>query len=372
MVIGIDASRANNTQKTGVEWYAFFLIEQLKRQVPSDVQVILYSEKPLEGQLAILPSNWSSKVLHWPPRRFWTQIRMSYEMLFHAPDVLFVPAHVFPLIHPKKTVMTVHDVAALRFPKSYNGFERWYSLWSAKYAITHLSRVIAPSEFTKNELKALSNKNQDRVAVIHHGFDQTFREKKSEAQIAEILTKYNIRKPFLLSIGRIEEKKNTTNTVRAFEMLRQTYSHENLQLVLIGKPGYGSQKVEEAIHSSRFVSDIIHPGYVEQGDISAIFQAAEALIFPSLYEGFGLPVLEAFAAGVPVVTSKNTSTEEIAGDAAVLVHPQDTKDICDAIEWLLTTADAKQKLIAKGQLRLKDFSWEKCARETWNILSSET
>ncbi len=372
MVIGIDASRANNAQKTGVEWYAFFLIEELKKQVPSDVQVVLYSEKPLEGKLAKLPANWSSRVLHWPPRRFWTQIRLSYEMLVRAPDVLFIPAHVFPFIHPKKTVMTVHDVAALRFPNSYNWFERWYSLWSATYALKHLWTVIVPSEFTKNELKALLNKNQDHVEVVHHGFDQTLKEKKSEAQIAEILTKYNIRKPFLLSIGRIEEKKNTTTTVRAFEMLRQNYSHENLQLVLIGKPGYGSEKVEEAIHMSRLVNDIIHPGYVEQADMSAIFQSAEALIFPSLYEGFGIPVLEAFAAGVPVVTSKNTSTKEIAGDAAVLVDPQDIKDICDAIEWLLTTAEAKQKLIAKGQLRLKDFSWEKCARETWNILSSAT
>lgn len=368
MLIGIDASRANNAQKTGVEWYAFFLIEELKKIVPDDVKVILYSEKPLEGDLGILPANWSSKVLRWPPRRFWTQIRMSYEMLFQAPDVLFVPAHVFPLIHPKHTVMTVHDVAALRFPKSYNFFERWYSLWSAKYAVKHLWKIIVPSLFTKNELKALLNTDQKNIEVLHHGFDHKFTEKKSEIEIAETLTKYKIQKPFFLSIGRLEEKKNTVGTVRAFEQFKNQDHHDKYQLVLIGKPGYGSEKVEAAIHTSKFAKDIIHPGYVEQRDIAAIFQAAEVFVFPTWYEGFGIPVLEAFAAGVPVITSKNTSTEEIAGDAALRVEPQDIEALADAMQTLCTNADLRQKLVEKGHARVKEFSWEKCARETLKVL----
>ncbi len=368
MLIGIDASRANNAQKTGVEWYAFFLIEELKKIVPSDVQVVLYSEKPLEGELANLPPNWSSKVLRWPPRRFWTQIRLSYEMLFHAPDVLFVPAHVFPLIHPRKTVMTVHDVAALRFPKIYNRFEQWYSLWSAKYAVKKLWRVIVPSVFTKDELKALIESDQKNIIVVHHGFDQKFTEQKSEIEIEEALKKYNIKKPFFLSLGRIEQKKNTLGTVRAFEMLKQSCPHDNWELVLIGKPGYGGQKVADAIHKSKFANEIIHPGYVEQTDIPAIFQAAAAFVFPSFYEGFGIPVLEAFASGVPVITSKKSSTEEIAGDAAVLVDPQDIEDMADAMQLLLTDFDARQKLIEKGRMRIQDFSWQKCAEETLKVL----
>lgn len=370
MTIGIDASRANNAQKTGVEWYAFFLIEELKKIVPTDVNVVLYSEKPLEGELAKLPANWSSKVLRWPPGRFWTQIRMSYEMLFHAPDVLFVPAHVFPLIHPKKTVMTVHDVAALRFPKSYNFFERWYSLWSAKYAVKHLWKIIVPSIFTKNELKDLIHTDQKNIEVVNHGFDHKFVERKTETEIEETLKKYKIQKPFFLFIGRLEEKKNTVGTLRAFEQFKNQVHHDEYQLVLIGKPGYGSEKVEEAIHTSKFAKDIIHPGYVEQRDIAAIFQAAEVFVFPTRYEGFGIPVLEAFAAGVPLITSKNTSTEEIAGDAALLVEPQGIEDIADAMQTLCTNTDLRQKLIEKGHARVKEFSWEKCARETGQILLS--
>ncbi len=370
MTIGIDASRANNTQKTGVEWYAFFLIEELKKIMPSDVKVILYSEKPLEGELAKLPVNWSSKVLHWPPKRLWTQVRLSYEMLVHPPDVLFIPAHVFPLIHPSHTVMTVHDVAALRFPQSYSWFERWYSLWSAKYAIKNLWKVIVPSIFTKEEIGKISNRFvSTNISVIHHGFDQKFTQKKSDTEIEQTLKKYNIKKPFLLSIGRLEEKKNTVRTIQAFEMFKQDYHHADFQLVLIGKPGYGAEKVEKAIHTSKFSKDIIHPGYMEQVDIPAIFQAAEVFVFPSLYEGFGIPIFEAFAAGVPVITSKTTSTAEIAGDAAVLVHPEDVEDIADAIQTLTTDSQLKQKLIGKGHIRAQEFSWKKCAQETLQILT---
>lgn len=414
MIIGIDASRANHEQKTGVEWYAFFVIQELKKifnqptsppmrgsergsgnksssvysadpseppLIGEEIHVVLYSDEPLKGELAILPSNWSSKVLHWPPKRLWTQLRMSYEMLVHPPDVLFIPAHVFPLIHPKKTVMTVHDVAALRFPHSYNWFERWYSTWSAKYAVQKLWQVIVPSEFTKTELISLFTvlplvgggkegvlplgKN---ISVVPHGFDNKFKEKKSEREITTVLKKYHIKKPFVFSIGRLEEKKNTVRIIQAFQMWKELYHHDDFQLLLVGKFGYGGEKVKKIIAESTVQKDIIHPGYVEQEDIPALFQAAEFFFFPSLYEGFGIPVLEAFASGVPVITSKNTSTEEIAEGAALLIHPEDTDDMVGALEDLSKLPHLRQTLIEKGKSRAQDFSWQKCAENTANIL----
>ncbi|MEK7065054.1 MAG: hypothetical protein AAB963_01275, partial [Patescibacteria group bacterium] len=152
MLIGIDASRANEIQKTGVGWYAYFLIQEMKHLSTlalehfstqggvgaKALQFVLYTREPLRGELAKLPENWTVKVLGWAPKRLWTQVRLSWEMLWRAPDVLFVPAHVFPIIHPKKTVMTIHDVAAIKFPKSYGWFERWYSVWSARVALKKL------------------------------------------------------------------------------------------------------------------------------------------------------------------------------------------------------------------------------------------
>lgn len=368
MVIGIDASRANNAQKTGVEWYAFFLIQELKKIIPDDVKVVLYSERPLEGELANLPKNWSSKVLSWPPKRFWTQIRMSFEMLFHSPDILFIPAHVFPLIHPKKTVMTVHDVAAFRFPKSYSRFEQWYSLWSAKYALKKLWKVIVPSEFTKKELEDLTQKENHNVHVVYHGFDPKIQEKKSPEEIQTILEKYKIQKPFFLTIGRVEEKKNTARIIRAFDIFKSRSAHiENFQLVCVGKPGYGYEKVQDTINSSPNKKDIRELGYVEQSDLSILLQETVALVFPSLYEGFGIPVLEAFAARIPVISSSTTSTKEIAGDAALLVHPEFVEDIADDLELLTQENLVRQTLIGKGFYRVQNFSWKKCAEKTLEI-----
>jgi glycosyltransferase involved in cell wall biosynthesis len=209
MIIGIDASRANHAQKTGVEWYAWHIIEQLKTQntklkTGESLQFVLYSDTPLIGSLGKLPENWESRVLHWPPKRLWTHVRMSWEMFRNPPDVLFVPAHVVPLIHPKKTVMMVHDIAALQFPHTYNWFERWYTLWSAKYALKHLWKIITPSEFTKSELTKLSadSHNLSAIQVVHHGYDRRYKKIDDQNKIQAVLKKYNIKQPFFLSVGR--------------------------------------------------------------------------------------------------------------------------------------------------------------------------
>ncbi len=367
MTIAIDASRANNMQKTGVEWYAFFLIEELKKITPPDTKVILYSEKPLVGELAILPKNWQSKVLRWPPKRLWTQIRLSFEMIVSPPDVLFVPAHVFPIFHPRKTVMTVHDVAALRFSHIYTRFEKWYSLWSAKFAAKRLWKVIVPSIFTKNEIQALTNKT-DNIRVIHHAYNKSYNQQISEQERNAVLKKYQIKKPFLLFIGRLEEKKNIVRVVEAFDTVKKAFP--DLQLVLIGKPGYGFEQVQERIHKSTFQKDILCPGYVDQSDIHSILQSTQVFLFPTLYEGFGIPVLEAFASGVPVLTSKHHSTEEMSGGAALLVDPLHTDDIAQGIEKLLQNPELQKQYILQGLKQTENFSWEKCARETLNLLLS--
>ena len=204
MLIGIDASRANEDEKTGVGWYAWHLIEELKRMehgtlnTEQPARFVLYTLEPLKGELANLPENWTQKVLKWPLKRFWTQIRLSWEMSVNPPDVLFIPAHVFPIIHPKKTVMTVHDTAALRFPKSYNWFERWYTLWSARYAVRKLWKVIVPSHFVKKELleyigdKRYEIGDREKITVIPHGYDERYeRYEMGDKRLEEILKKYD-------------------------------------------------------------------------------------------------------------------------------------------------------------------------------------
>lgn len=391
MTIGIDVSRANKEQKTGVETYAYFLVEEMKKITENriilhidnqDVKVILYSREPLIGQLGILPDGWESRVLRWPPKRLWTQLRLSFEMLVRPPDVLFVPAHTVPLIHPKKTVMTVHDIAAIKFPGIYNRFERWYTIWSARYAAKKLWRVIVPSRCTKFEMeKMFGNNSQSRTHVIPLGYDVRYQKIHDAKRIDAVLKKYHIRKPFLLSVGRLEEKKNTRRIIEAFEKIRLHNFHSAIssesgqardhQLVLAGMPGYGYESIAEAIKRSPCRSDIIELGWIPTEDIAAVMNAADALIFSSLYEGFGMPILEAFACGTPVITSYGTSTEEVGGSAATYVNPEDADDIAQGIARLLSDSELRQALVDKGLRRVRDFSWKKCAVETWRVLIGE-
>jgi len=382
MIIGIDASRANHQERTGVEEYSFQIIQHLKKITPDNIRVVLYTDKPLQGELANLPENWSVKVLDWPPRRFWTQIRLSWEMLTNSPDVLFIPAHVFPIIHPRKTVMTIHDIAAVKFPESYSWFERWYTLCSSKQAVKKLWKVIVPSEFTKQEL--ISNFQfpiSNKIAVISHGYDrEKFKLKTGdysplappgrEGNFSTLLNKYKITQPFIISIGRLEEKKNTVKIIKSFENLKIVLKLKikNLKLVLVGKPGFGYEKVKEAISNSQFKTDIVVPGWVDEEDLPKLLHTAEVFVFPSLYEGFGLPILEAFACGVPVVASKGNSLEEVGGDACEYVDAMNVEEISEAINKLLQNADFRMQNVKNGLERVKEFSWEKCAEETMKIL----
>ncbi len=370
MKIGIDASRANNLQKTGVEWYAFNTIQELKKIIPSTERVVLYTNKPLVGNLSDLPENWEEKVLHWFPKRFWTQIRLSLEMIFHRPDVLFIPAHVFPFIHPKKTVMTVHDIAAHKFPESYNSFERWYSLWSAKKALKKLWQIFVPSEFVKKELiKVFGDENIKKIIVIPHGINENFEIEKDLGQIDYILGEYNIKKPYLLSTGRIETKKNTTRIIEAFEILKKDKKMHDLSLVLVGGNGFGHEQVEEKIEKSENKKDIKKLGWVESKDLPFILSGAEVFVFPSLYEGFGIPVLEAFASGVPAVISKESSLEEVSGGFALACDAKNVQNIVDTIKIFLSDNEIREKNIKSGLEQAKLFSWQKSAKEVWHSLS---
>lgn len=370
MTIGIDASRANRRVKTGVEWYAYHLIEALKRipiaEYRPQVYFILYSDVPLTGELAKLPEGWSSKVLKWPPKRLWTQARLSWEMLRRPPNVLFVPSHVFPIIHPQKTVMTVHDVAAGRFPESYGRFQRWYTLWSAGAALKRLWKVIVPSEFTRKELASLcaGASAHGNIAVIPHGYDTRYRNIEDETEIQGVLEKYGVRRPFILSVGRLEEKKNTQRLVQAFARLQMR--NNDMRLILVGGRGHGYEKVKDAISQNPY--GITELGHVESNDLVYIMNAAEVFVFPSLCEGFGMPMLEAFACGTPVVASCGNSLEEVGGDAALYVDAENIDDLADAIFLMISDSALRNTMIEKGFARAELFSWERCAAQTLDTL----
>ena len=376
MLIGIDASRANNEQKTGVEWYAWALIQELKKIISSEHRVVLYTREPLRGELGVLPNNWQEKVLKWPPKRLWTQVRLSWEMYRKAPDVLFVPAHVMPLVHPARTILTIHDLGGVRFPAGYSLFERWYGVASTRSAFNSMhTQIVVPSQFTAAELHTLLGASLERVKVVYNGYDsRIFNTDIPDELIVEVKRSYGLRGRYVMSISRLEEKKNTLGIIKGFELWcekcekKSAGSAKEWQLLLLGKPGYGYADVAPAIEKSKYRGQIVRPGWVESADVPVLMKGAFAFLFPSFYEGFGIPAVEAFAVGAPVIVSYSGSLPEICAEAALYVNPFKPAEIAVQIELLLNDWLLRQTLIAAGLKRAQMLSWKKSAEEIMKLI----
>ncbi len=384
MIIGIDASRAFLKKRTGIEEYSYQVIKHLRKEL-KDEQVVLYVRKKFIIQNVQpktilpeidfeLPEHWQVRGL-WAPR-FWTQFRLSLEMLVHRPDVLFVPAHTVPLVHPRRTIVTVHGLEYEFCPEAYSLWERWYMRLSIWFSCRWAERIIAVSENTKSDLMRLYGVAEEKIRVVYEGYNNNFEfrisnfESNQNSEISElnIQSKFKIQNSkFLLFIGRIEERKNVGRIIEAFEILKEKH-HIPHRLVLAGKPGYGYERIKNQESRIRNQNDIIELGYVTEEEKWELLKNAEVFLFPSLYEGFGIPVLEAQSVAVPIVTSKTSSLPEVGGDGAVYADPFDARSIAEGIRRVLQEKDFRDDILQKGLKNRGRFSWGKCAREITFLL----
>jgi glycosyltransferase involved in cell wall biosynthesis len=432
MLIGIDASRANRDHKSGTEWYSYYLIRWLAK-LDEKNQYILYSDKPLKGGLLDLTTkqyvcesraedgeveydkngfqilksphnNFKVKILKWPFNFFWTQGRLSLEMIFHRPDLLFVPSHTLPLIHPEKSIVTIHDIGFERDrllygsdqmgPKDKAGkkiinffvklftFGKFsanstdYLRWSTTFALKKAEKIITVSNYSKKEIievyKDLEKeiKLKDKIKVIHNGYNQyLYGKEKAAEEINLVLKKYDLQKPYILYIGRLEKKKNTPALIEAFAIMRENNKGIKHKLVLVGDAGFCYDEVKYMIQEYLLEDEVIMTGWLEEEDMPFVYCGADLFVFPSLYEGFGIPILQAMACGVPVAASRTTSIPEVTGDAAILFNPRNVNEIATAMEKIIKDGDLRNELIEKGKKQVENFSWEKCARETLEIIN---
>jgi glycosyltransferase involved in cell wall biosynthesis len=399
MLIGIDASRANRKFKGGTEWYAYYLIIELAK-IDSTNQYVLYSDKPLTEDLADLTAkhkNFKIKILNWPFTYFWTQARLSLEMLFHAPDVLFVPSHTLPLIHPKRSVVTIHDIGFERQEELYSSDKigpvgglggqlfnllAWlftggkfranvidYHNWSTRFSLKHAIKIIAVSEFTRQELINVCGAPGDKIKVVYNGYNaELYKPISNKAQVDRALTRYGVKCPCVFYVGRLEKKKNTARLVSAFGIMREKYKSLNHKLVLVGNASLGFDEIKYVIEEFDLNNEVIITGWVPEADMPYIYNAASLFVFPSLYEGFGIPLVQAMACQVPIAASDTASIPEITAGAALLFNPKDEADMAEKMAEVLLDKQLAQDLIVRGEARVVDFSLAKCAHETLAIL----
>jgi glycosyltransferase involved in cell wall biosynthesis len=369
MLIGIDASRATWQERTGTENYSLHLIRHLLA-LEGDHCYRLYFNHPPPMELFPTTDDLELQVMPFP--RLWTHLRLSWEMARQPPDVLFVPAHVLPLVHPQSSVVTVHDLGYLHYPEAHRLLDRLYLDFSTRYNARAARRVIAVSQATKDDLVQHYGIEPDKITVVHSGYDETMQPVEDKATIEKVKARYGIGGDYVLYVGTLQPRKNLGRLLEAYAMVRKqandTRKGEAPCLVIAGRKGWLYDQIFRQVEELGLETEVIFPGYVPQGDLPALLSGARLFVFPSLYEGFGLPVLEAMACGTPVLCSNVASLPEVAGEAALLVDPLDVKSIAEAMNRLLGDEELRSHLVERGYQQVRRFSWERCARETLAVL----
>ena len=365
MLVGIDASRAVADRPTGTETYSRRLIQALL-DLESDHRFRLYFRSaPPPGSF----QNAEHRSIPFP--RLWTHLRLSREMVVAPPDLLFVPSHVVPLIHPAHTIVTIHDLGYLHFPSAHPGPQRTYLDLSTRWSARAASHVLADSGATKADLIEHYGTSPDKISVAYPGIDESIRPVKDEEQIRSVLREYDISGDYFLFLGTLQPRKNLRRLVDAFGKVVANASGRALKLVLAGKRGWLCQNLGEYIAGLGLTDRVLLPGYVAEEDKASLLSGALGFLFPSLYEGFGLPVLEAQACGCPVVTSNTSSLPEVAGEAALLVDPKDVDAIAGAAARLTQDPRLRDSLRRRGLANVDRFSWRMCARSVLAVIEAE-
>ncbi len=368
-VIGFDASRSFHPTPTGTENYAHHILRHLVslEEAKSYTWRLYVSEIP--DPYPWLQADHVSVCL-LPRRRMWTHRALAWEVRRQPPAVLFVPAHVLPFTWRKSvlppSVMTIHDLGYEYFPEAHRRRQRLYLRLTTRYAVARAQNLVCISTATAQDLTCLYGANPSRLEVVHEGCSPLPR--LESGTVTRQLAALGLSRPYALFLSTLQPRKNVERLIRSYTRLWQSHNLD-WDLVLAGKPGWLSHPILEAVQTS-VARDCIHlPGYVDQEQASALYAGAFFFCYPSLHEGFGLPVLEAHTFGVPVMTSQNSSLPEVAGDAALLVDPEDEEEIAQAMLRLSRDEKLRQELVEKGYRNLSRFSWEKAARETLAVLA---
>jgi glycosyltransferase involved in cell wall biosynthesis len=284
--------------------------------------------------------------------------------LFHATDFVLPPT-----LPSTRTLLTVHDLSFVRVPEAASPRLKVYLDDVVPRSAKRAHHILADSLATKTDLVYFYNLSPEKITVLLSGVDGRFRRVEDQRRVLTIRKKYNLELfPYIFAVGTVQPRKNYSRVIQALADLRA--KGYDLHLVIAGGRGWLEDPIYSTIHQSR-MDDYVHfIGFADEGDLPALYSGAVCCVFPSLYEGFGLPVLEAMACGTPVVTSNLSSLPEVAGDAALLVDPYQIEAIVNAIQQLIDDTTLRQTLIEKGQQRAGQFTWAKSARQLRQIYTT--
>lgn len=370
MKIGFDISDLSTSRADGTTRYTYELAKLLPKLDPNISWVFFAPTSSASIKEIAQAQNVTLSLTPWP--KYWTQARLPFDLYRHKIDTLFMPIQQIPFIRPRKmrTVAVIHDLAVHLYPEQFT-YKDWALLhiFSA-YVAREADELIAVSQATALDVEKFY-KRKNNVHVIHHGVDHAKFQKPAELVYQESWNKLHaahpkLQKPYLLYVGQIQPRKNLIHLIESFEILKK--NHSELQLVLAGGHGWLQQPILDRVQSSPHKNDIIATGPVAEELLPALYWHANVFTLVSLYEGFGLPLLEAMSSGTPVVTSNVSSMPEIVGQHATLV---DSTDVHSIVQGLETAMNQSQQITSEALVHAQKFTWEDTARKTLAILTNK-
>lgn len=360
MKVAIDARMLNIlNDRAGLYQYTVNLINNLvKTDTDNRYRILCGFRPPIRVQQATV-LNIPGKLSYFCLEK----LRMYAECLVGKVDIFHSPFFYLPECKTAKTVITIHDLMVFKHPEFLSQSRIKTIQKQITSSVKSADAIIVVSEFTRKELIDFFGIAARRIKVILNGISDRFGIENTGVGTGEIKKKYKITKPYLLFVGNIEPKKNIPYLIRAFKLFRERFKYHH-QLVIVGNKGWGFSEVLKLALDLGLEEEVLFPGVVSDEDLPELYRGADLFVFPSLFEGFGIPVIEAMACGTPVITSGNTSLAEVVDTAAIFFDPTDIEDLAEKMNSVLNSGEIRNNLIEKGLARSKMFSWKKCAQQT--------
>ncbi len=351
----------NLPNRVGSSVYCFELLKNLaKIDVKNNYEIFL-PQSPT-NDLPKATDTWKYRIL--PSRKMWTITSLSLNLLKdRSLDVFFTPTHYLPIFAPKKSVVSILDVSYLYFPELFKKkdliqLKKWTS-YSAKKSM----KILTISESSKNDIIKEYGVKEEKVEVIYPGINKVSSSKYRVLSMDKLGKKFGINGKYILFVGTLQPRKNITRLIEAYSKIETDVS-----LIIVGRRGWKYEEILNAPEKYNVKDKVLFLENVTDEELPVLYKNAEFFILPSLYEGFGIPVLEAMNYGTPVITSNVSSLPEAGGDAALYVDPNSVSDISEKMKKLLEDDNLKKQLIEKGKKQVEKFSWEKSTRETLAVL----
>jgi glycosyltransferase involved in cell wall biosynthesis len=366
MVIGIDGNEANIENKVGIGEYAYELLCQFYKIASSrkDLRFRIYLKNDPRMEMPVPTENWQYQIVG--PKKFWTQIGLPLKLFLESrkPNVFFSPSHYAPRFSSIPTAISIMDLSYIHFPELFTKHDLYQLVNWTKYSAKNAKNIFTISNFSRDDIIKTYKKRPENVKTTYLGIKPVLSGNYKILNMEELNKKFGISAPYILFVGTLQPRKNIVKLIEAFSFLKE----KDIQLVIVGKKGWLFEEIFQAPEKYGVLDRIKFLDFVGDEDLPSLYKNAFCFVLPSLYEGFGLPVLEAMKFGCPTVISDTSSLPEVGGDAALYFDPQSADDIAEKLGKVIADEKLREEMIKKGYNQVKKFSWEKTAKETLKVL----